>query len=148
MTDPWQTTEPLTGGQSEASGQVRLHFGSVDEFVRDYLRLVYRRRIDGRTRCWAGRWWLYDEAVVRLDALWRSWESLRLDSSTGMSTWWRDHADYHMPILMSPDGPFGTAIDGAENTCRKGEPLPYVAPPAGLFPDVRSQAADGAAATD
>jgi len=115
----------------------QLHFGSVDEFVREYLRYVYRRRIDGRSRCWAGEWWKYDEAVIRLEALWRAWEHLRHDPATGMSVWWRDHADYHLPILMDPDGAFASATDGEHNTSRKGDPLPYVAPPTGMFPDQR-----------
>jgi hypothetical protein len=54
-----------------------------------------------------------------------------------MSVWWRDHADYHMAVLMDPDGPFSTATDGEENTSKKGDPLPYVKPPEGMFPDVR-----------
>ncbi|RCK70117.1 DUF4913 domain-containing protein [Desertihabitans brevis] len=111
----------------------------MDEFVRDYLRHVYRRRIDGRNRCWAGRWWEVDEAVIRLEALWRAWEQLRQDPALGMSVWWRDHADYHLPILMDPDGPFAGATEGEENLSRRGEPLPYVAPPEGLFPDLRTQ---------
>jgi len=110
----------------------QLHFGSVDEFVRDYLRHVYKRRIDGRNRCWAARWWEHDEAVIRLEALWRSWEHLRLDAATGMSVWWRDHADHHMAALMDPDGPFGAATED-EDTCKRGEPLPYLPPPEGLF---------------
>jgi hypothetical protein len=115
-------------------------YGSVDEFVREYLRLVYRRRIDGRHRCWAGRWWAYDEAVQRLEALWQAWEHLRGDPTTGLSVWWRDHADYHMGVLMDPDGPFAAALDNEEDTCRRGDPLPYVAPPAGMFPDTRRSA--------
>ena len=114
-----------------------LYYGSVDEFVREYLRNVYRRRIDGRHRCWAGEWWRYDEAVIRLEALWRAWEHLRQEPATGMSVWWRDHADHHMAVLMDPDGPFAEATEGEANTCRKGEPLPYVAPPLGLFDAVR-----------
>ena len=95
------------------------------------------RQINGRNRCWAGRWWQHDEAVVRLEALWRAWEHLRQDPATGISVWFRDHADHHMSYLMDPDGPFSTATEGAENTNRRGEPLPYVEPPEGLFPDVR-----------
>ena len=115
-----------------------LYYGSVDEFVREYLRLVYRRRVDGRGqhRVWAGEWWRYDEAVIRLEALWRAWEHLRQDPSTGMSVWWRDHADHHMAVLFDPEGPFGR-VEGEQNACKPGEPLPYVAPPEGMFPDVR-----------
>lgn len=114
-----------------------LHFGSVDEFIRDYLRNVYRRRIDGRHRYWAAEWWRYDEAVIRLEALWRAWEHLRLDPALGMSIWWRDHADHHMPILMSEDGPFASAPETPENRCKLGEPLPYKSPPREIFPDLR-----------
>lgn len=122
------------GGEAQPA----LHYGSVDEFVREYLRFVYRRRIDGRNRVWAARWWEHDEAVIRLEALWRAWEHLRLDPATGMSVWWRDHADYHMATLMDPDGPFMAADVMAEtNQSKKGSPLPYEQPPAGLFPDVR-----------
>ena len=92
---------------------------------------------------WAARWWEYDEAVIRIEALWRSWEHLRQDPSTGMSVWWRDHADHHMSVLMDPQGPFAAADAIApENQCSKGQPLPYTPPPAGLFPDVRESADD------
>lgn len=114
-----------------------LYYGSVDEFVREYLRNVYRRKIDGTHRVWAARFWEYDEALIRIEALWRAWEQLRLDAGTGMSTWWRDHADHHMPVLMDPDGPFSAAPEHDENKSKKGAPLPYVEPPEGMFPDVR-----------
>lgn len=116
-----------------------LVYGSVDEFVRKYLRHVYRRATSDQ-RVWAARWWEYDEAVIRLEALWRAWEHLRLDPSTGMSVWWRDHADHHMAVLMDPEGPFAAANHYEHaNEADKGAPLPYEAPPAGLFPDVRKQ---------
>ncbi|WP_243890576.1 DUF4913 domain-containing protein [Cellulomonas dongxiuzhuiae] len=35
--------------ESSARAEPTLCYGSVDEFVREYLRNVYRRRIDGRT---------------------------------------------------------------------------------------------------
>jgi len=115
-----------------------LYYGSVDEFVRLYLRLVYRRRIDGTHRRWAARWWQHEEAIIRLEALWRAWEHLRLDPATGMSIWWRDHADHHMPALMNPDGPFA-AISQSDPVNHSGpaDPLPYIDPPEGLFPDER-----------
>ena len=39
--------------------------------------MVYRRPINGNQLVWAADWWRYTEAVVRLEALWRSWEHLR-----------------------------------------------------------------------
>ncbi|WP_345215523.1 TraM recognition domain-containing protein [Georgenia halophila] len=109
----------------------QLYYGSVDEFVREYLRCQYRRRIDGQRRVWSAQWWKYGEAISRLDALWHAWEHHRLDPATGASIWWRDHADHHMPALMDPDGTF----HGVKDTNNRYEPLPYAAPPEGLFPD-------------
>nr|WP_246168731.1 DUF4913 domain-containing protein [Arthrobacter luteolus] len=60
--------------------------------------------------------------------MWRSWEHLRQDPSTGMSAWWRDHADHHMSALMDPQGPFNAADTASrENQETKGGPLPYAA---------------------
>ena len=76
------------------------------------------------------------EAVIRLEALWRAWEHLRLDPSTGPSVWWREHADHHMSVLMSSAGPFSKEL-GVTTTVL--EPLPHEEPPEDLFPDVRTQ---------
>lgn len=114
-----------------------LYYGSTDEFVREYLRHLYKRKVDGQHTFWSARWWESAEAVARLEALWRAWEHLRLDPSTGPSVWWRDHADSHMRVLMSSSGPFAKEVD-TTSTIR--DPLPYEQPPDGLFPDVRQQA--------
>ncbi|SDZ48644.1 protein of unknown function [Herbiconiux ginsengi] len=120
-----------------SSAPPSLVFGSVDEFVREKLIQQYRRVVGppGRAhRRWAAEWWRYPEAVSRLEALWRSWEHLRLDGATGSSIWWRDHLDPHMAVLMDVDGPFAEAKDQND----PGEPLPYAHPPTGMFPDVRT----------
>lgn len=146
------TVERLQETEAEASAQEqqlatsdvtaeerpRLYYGSVSEFVSQYLIYVYRRRVGIAARRWSGRWWANEEAVSRLEALWRSWESLRLDPATGISVWFRDHADHHMAVLMDPDGPFAAVdFDDDENGNGKGEALPHVDPPDGMFPDVR-----------
>ncbi len=129
--------------EEPANEEPELYFGSVDEFVRGFLLPNYKRRVDGQRVVWAAEWWKYAEAVARLDALWRAWEHLRQDAQTGMSVWFRDHAEHHMSILLSTDGPFAAAGEGknSENVNDKGEPLPYIAPPEGLFPDVREVSA-------
>lgn len=111
-----------------------LYYGCVDEFVRVYLRHIYRRAINGRNRRWAAAWWKYPEAVARLEALWLSWEELRRSGPVGPSVWWKDHADYHMAVMMDPDGPFYNAADGDQNRNQAGQPLPYEPPPEGMFP--------------
>jgi hypothetical protein len=149
MNDDWEDlpedaqlpeAAPTLVGSTHTQPVGELVYGSVDEFVREYLRHVYKRPINARHRYWAAEWWRYDEAVIRLEALWRAWEHLRQDPGLGMSVWWRDHADHHMPVLMDPDGPFG-GVEGDENVCRRGESLPYKEPPVDLFPDVRPLAA-------
>ena len=118
-----------------AEAAPQLFYGSTDEFVRERLIHLYRRRVGGgnATYRWAADWWNYPEAIARLEAMWRAWEHLRLDGATGSSRWWIEHADHHMPILMSTDGPFAKATDSNN----AGEPLPYTSPPEGLFPDMR-----------
>lgn len=82
-------------------------FTSVYEFVERHLVFVYARKLTHKPdRRWCPRWFEHAEAVSRLEALWRAYESLRLDPGTGMSVWWRDHADHHMSALFAPDGPF------------------------------------------
>ena len=150
-TDPeWPTDDPTTqsedasGAMSEAGNDAtpeppaELFFGSTDEFVREFVCPVFRRNVGEAGRAeyrWSARWWESAEAVIRLEAMWRSWEQARLDPATGISTWLRDHADYHLSILMSPTGPFAHSTD----TAGCGEPLPYEMPPPTLFPDIRSR---------
>ncbi|MGJ3192225.1 DUF4913 domain-containing protein [Paenarthrobacter sp. FR1] len=55
---------------------------------------------------WCPQWWKHAEAISRFESLWRAWEYLRLDGTTGMSVRWRDYADHHMNELLSSDGPF------------------------------------------
>lgn len=111
-----------------------LYYGSVEEFVREMIVPVFCRAVGERAaRRWQAAWWQSTEAIIRLEALWRAWEHLRLDPGTGMSIWLRDHADHHLTVLMDPDGPWAKSNDSA----RPGEPLPYEAPPEGLFVDVR-----------
>lgn len=119
-----------------ADPEAELYYGSVDEFVRLFICPVFRRNVGEEGRAdfrWSARWWESAEAIVRLEALWRSWEHLRLDPATGISVWMRDHADHHLGVLMSPTGPWALSRD----TSAPDQPLPYEPPPPGLFPDVR-----------
>lgn len=116
----------------EETAAPQLVYGSAVEFFREYLRKVYVRRITSTSTVWEARWWEVDEALVRIESLWRAWEFLRLDAATGTSVWFRDHADHHMAVLMNPDGPFS----GSEEKTKRGEPLPHEEPPEGLFPNL------------
>lgn len=127
------TGEALTPPvQDNPPAEPVLQFQTVDEFVRDFLCPMYRRNVGQQGRAqlrWSAKWWESAEAIMRLEALWRSWEHLRQDPALGISVWFRDHADIHMAALMSPEGPWRDS----EDTARASDPLPYEPPPEGLF---------------
>jgi hypothetical protein len=118
-----------------------LFYGSADEFVRKHLRYMYRRPVARPGRGdfrWRAAWWKSEEAISRIEALWRAWESARQDPAAGMSDWWLNHCDRQMAMLLSTSGPFAMSQD--EN--KPGEPLPYTAPPPGYFADDRQPPED------
>lgn len=115
-------------------GEQELFYPHVAAFVSDRLVHLYARRL-GQTYVWCPEWFRHAEALSRLDALWRAWEHLRLDPATGISVWWRDHADPHMSVLLSPDGPF--AACRGNHTEYPTPPLNVAEPPEGLFFDQR-----------
>jgi len=78
---------------------------AVEDWVIDYFLPMFRRTLGGEYR-WCGQWWRHGEAVSRLTAVWHAWEVLRLQPGTGISTWYRDHLDHQLPILMGARGPF------------------------------------------
>ncbi|MFD7008125.1 DUF4913 domain-containing protein [Rhodococcus jostii] len=131
--------DPGDPDTTEAAGQEppQLVFGSAAEFMRDKLAPTYRRDLSNRR--WCNQWWLHAEAVSRVTALWRAWEHLRLDPATGMSVWWRDHADPHMAVLLSSEGPFSNCTErrGHHDADSEIKPLPLIEPPAEMFPDTR-----------
>lgn len=134
--DPGGVSDSADVPEPEPEGPPPLYYGSVDEFVREFVCPMFRRNVGEEGRAdyrWSARWWECGEAIARLEAMWRAWEHLRLDPATGTSVWFRDHADHHLGVLMSPTGPWARSKD----TAGPGEPLPYEAPPEGLFPDVR-----------
>lgn len=118
--------------EAAADSTPELFFGSADEFMRKQLRYKYRRAITrpgrGNFR-WRASWWKSEEAISRIESLWRAWEKARQDPAA-MSDWWLTHCDRQMAVLLSPEGPFA----GSEDESKPGDPLPYTAPPEGYFP--------------
>jgi hypothetical protein len=124
-------------GEQDGEEDPELVYGSADEFLREYLIPLFHRRVSGKGDYrWAAEWWHSAEAIARIEALWRAWEFLRLSPATGMSVWLKDHADYHMGVLLSSDGAFALSDD----TNQLGQPLPHQSAPEGLFPDQREAA--------
>jgi hypothetical protein len=114
-----------------------LVYGSAEEFLHEQLLPTYVRSVTGKSAKWCIEWYFHPEAVSRVAAMWRSWEHLRLDAATGMSVWWRDHADHHMKVLLDPQGPFFNC-DMKEH--REPEHLEPKKAPDGWFRATRTQA--------
>ncbi|WP_406290212.1 DUF4913 domain-containing protein [Embleya sp. NBC_00896] len=122
--------EPFIEEENPDDAMPDLVFGSVDEFVTDYLAQVIRRRINRATAIWCPEWWQHPEAIARIASLWRAFEFLRLDAALGMSTWWLHHADPHLRALMDPDyGPFAICDPRDGHAERPLEPLVLVPSP-------------------
>lgn len=94
------------GNQGEETRQrLQPMFASVEAWVSGVFAPTYARRATTSFR-WCASWWLHPEAIVRLEALWRSWEMLRLDPTTGLGTWLRDYLDPQLAALTGAGGTF------------------------------------------
>ena len=80
-------------------------FESLATWVEDYFAVVFTRSIGGEIR-WCPQWRDHPEAVTRLEALWRSWETLRLDPNLGIATWLTTFLDPQLAALTGRSGPF------------------------------------------
>lgn len=117
--------------QAPAQEESPLVYETAQEFLHEYLLPLYNRILDTRNGKWCRQWFLHPEAVSRVEALWRAWEHLRRDGQTGMSVWWKDHADVHMAVLLNQKGPFHRCDPDRHRT---PEPFPCDIAPKGWFP--------------
>ena len=110
-------------------------YSSAVEFFAELLAQSYVREVnEGATFAWCPEWYKHPEALIRMEAIWRAWEHLRLEPALGISTWWLNHADPHMRILMDKEGPFKKcAYDGHKAPTPARAALPHAIPEAGIF---------------
>ncbi|MFG2329971.1 DUF4913 domain-containing protein [Streptomyces sp. NPDC048604] len=109
-----------------------LVFPGLEAFVAEYLVQILGRDAAGPVYAWCPDWWQHAEALVRLSAMWRAFEYLRLDSSLGMSSWWLHHADPHLAVLLHPvTGPFAACKAAGGHVSLP--PLPVTPAPPGVL---------------
>ncbi|RZU12691.1 uncharacterized protein DUF4913 [Kribbella rubisoli] len=109
-----------------ASG-FRPRFADLESWVHEFFVLTFGRCAEqGR---WCAQWWDHPEAVLRLDALWRSWEVASLDPIHGVADWIRNYLDPNLVQLCSDGGPFARC---AEERHRPTPVLPVCPPPDGF----------------
>jgi Domain of unknown function (DUF4913) len=99
-----QQTGPAPRG-ADAEHTPEPVYTAVEDWVTDYFLPMFRRTLGGELR-WCAQWWQHGEAISRLTSLWHAWEALRLQPGTGIASWYRDHLDHQLPILMGARGPF------------------------------------------
>jgi hypothetical protein len=110
-------------------------FDSLEEWVVSVFAPTYARRATPTFR-WCSEWWRHPEAISRLEALWRSWEALRLDPLLGMGSWYRDHLDHQLPILTAAAGPFAEC-DPTRHFPPETDRLAHTSAPADWWPPAR-----------
>ncbi|AOT05377.1 hypothetical protein ASPU41_05935 [Arthrobacter sp. U41] len=110
-------------------------YSSAVEFFADLLAQSYVREVnEGAAFAWCPEWYKQPEALIRMEAIWRAWEHLRLEPALGISTWWLDHADPHMHTLMDKEGPFKKcAYEGHKTPALDKSSLPHKLPEEGIF---------------
>lgn len=86
-------------------------FSSSTEWANKWFAPMTQRSV----RKWCPTWWEHPEAKLRIDSMWRTWESARLDSVSGMSTWLLHHFDPHMVQLTSVEGTFCSCTPDKHN---------------------------------
>jgi hypothetical protein len=106
--------------QPETAASTAPVFPDAVTWVENWFLPTFRRKAGGTDSRWCAQWWAHAEALTRFEALWRSWEVLRLDPGTGLATWLRDYLDPQLAHLMSADGTF------AQCAPDRHEPLPQL----------------------
>ena len=104
---------------SHADGQLR--YQTLDDWVREYFAPTFGRPVGGEIR-WCAQWSEHGEAVGRLEALWRPWETLRIDAAIGMAMWLTNYLDPQLAMLFGRGGPFSQCSPG-RHEIQDGLPL-------------------------
>ena len=99
------TSESLASPPADEGDIPEPVYASVQDWVSGHFLPVYRRPLGGEFR-WCAQWWRHAEAIIRLTALWQSWEAMRLQPGTGTANWLRDHLDHQLPVLAGRAGSF------------------------------------------
>ena len=95
---------------SAPTSDFTLQFPDLESWVNGFFVLTFAR--PDAEAFWCERWWDHPEAVLRLDALWRTWEAAALDPVHGVADWLREYLDPGLSVLLSPAGPFAGCQEG------------------------------------
>lgn len=128
----FETVVEHTGGRWRVAARyvAATLFPDSGTWVAEWLAPVVRRPMKAGV-VWCPQWWAHPEALVRVDALWRAWETARTAGGEGMSLWWITHFESHWAALTdSVRGPFAACKDQTHEG--RLEPLACDSPPEDL----------------
>ncbi len=117
----------------EAAGAGEPVFATGTEWATGFLLPTFVRPVGGAIR-WCQHWADHDEALLRIEAMWRAWEALRLNPGTGMSVYLLHHLDPGLAALTATTGPFARCTP--DRHIPNGRDEPRRTPPASE-PEVR-----------
>ena len=118
---------------AEKAPEFELRHPTLEDWVTEFFAPTFCRSISPSVR-WCAQWWDHAEAISRLEALWRSWEVLRLQRWEGAAVWYRDFLDSQLAVLLAPTGPFAQCTPDRHTPVK---PLPTTRAPEGWwgYPD-------------
>lgn len=120
------------GRDTELGDVIEPLCADVETWVEHVYAPTYIRKISQSQR-WCPSWWAHSEAIIRLTALWRSWEAARVSrEATGMTDWLRTCFDAINPVLLAADGPFSSCTNDRHN---EQAPMPTTPAPPGHWDD-------------
>lgn len=104
-------------------------FADFSEFVVKLIGPTISRKVSqqsGGSVRWDPDWWRYPEVVMRMEIMWRTFEvARRQEDPNVLESWFRQVLDYHLGVIMSPNGPMTNATGPSPTlgaTYPKGDP--------------------------
>ncbi len=111
MADIDEEDDPPVGINTESLSEEALaiinggpFYETLEEFVRGFFSPMFARQ-QSKIH-WCRYWFLHEEAVMRLKAIWFAFEDCRRKPGVGQIEWLR-HVEPQLGVLFGPDGPFG-----------------------------------------
>ena len=102
-------SEPAEIEPGGAPAPVEPLHADVETWVEHVYVKTFIRPYSQNERRWCARWWAHPEAIVRLTALWETWEAARAaEDPHPMADWLWRYLDTLNAVLLGPEGPFAS----------------------------------------
>lgn len=113
MSETFVTVDDDHQVEDSPDAQPELVFSNAEEWLIHWALPHYRRNL--KLHKWDPYWWQYEEAGTVLEALWESWEQVRLQDAMATVAWFRDYFYPIMDRLTDPEDGVFWAYDPPKN---------------------------------